>query len=347
MNLSTVKRFLGKYPKHVEAWKAKEPFPPIEVEIQPRSTCNLKCWWCIGTKFSDDRLPNTIDLKAVVEKIIRTSVNGFGIQRVMLSGLMGEPLLYPKDELVYAIWRLYESNKQIGLFTNGILMTTKNLLGILRNIEYVHVSLDAGPESYRVLKGGRWTTFDRVIGNIKRLADLGGPVKINVGYVVTKDNSDEIYKVTELVKEAGAHSIRFKCDISERNAFGDGVQLRLVQADFANDRHRKFKVVVEHTQLDIVRKLYQAWDCKQGCQFRYFFGTVGSNGCMYLCDHNTIPRGISLIDLNAQEYSFRNIDDVECVVNVCPPFANAMNIFLKEMETGKRVRPERERGKHR
>ncbi len=215
---------------YLDAFIENKPFPPFEVEIQMSSKCNLQCRWCIGDEIQEKkqvmRLPNNINednVDRVVDGIIDFEINSLGIDTVKFSGFIGEPLL-AKAATLKAIQRLIGAGLRVGLFTNGVLMD-ENTWRTLANIDYVHISLDAGPSSFFWLKEspkGICTreTFYRILKNVKCLNESRrqkqGNLRINVGYVVVPGNHDQIYEVAKLVREAGADSIRFKCDIGER-----------------------------------------------------------------------------------------------------------------------------------
>lgn len=225
-------RFLvTKKRKHLDAFLDEKPFPPFEVEVQMSSKCNLECKWCIGDVVQSGKhvlnLPNDIkkdNVDNIIEGIINCDIGGLRIEAVKFSGFIGEPLI-TKKETIKAIRYLVGAGKRVGLFTNAMLMGPDTWETLL-NIDYVHVSLDAGPFSFHWLKDSEnvsdvHKSFDTVLDNISglnlaRQAKKAGEdchLKINVGYVVVPGNHEEIFVASKRVKEAGADSIRFKVDI--------------------------------------------------------------------------------------------------------------------------------------
>lgn len=337
-----------------------KPFPPFEVEIQMSSKCNLHCVWCIGGEIQEQRrvlqLPNNINgdnIDKIVEGIFKFQMNGLSIEKVKFSGFIGEPLL-KKDATLKGIMSLAGAGLKVGLFTNGVFMDDDLTRRVLANIEYVHVSLDAGPITYCLLKTPNRpydpTIFHRVINNIRDLADyrekVGGKVEITCGFVIVPGNHSEIYETTRLVRDVGANDIRFKVDIGgrhdlERAGLIDEVfeQLRRAEEDF-NDPP-SFAVHIIHSEDDTRNRSYAEWRCEKGCFFHNFLGTVGSDGLVYLCDHNTMPGAIPLG--SALDNSFEDIwvnerrkyltDGIRytCQCGVCPPFGNRANFLLEEL----------------
>jgi sulfatase maturation enzyme AslB (radical SAM superfamily) len=91
------------------------------------------------------RLPNNINSKnidSIVDGIINYNIDGIGVRMVKFSGFIGEPLLL-KETSLKAIQRLAGAGIQVGLFTNGVFMDSSTWK-TLSNVEYVHISLDAG-----------------------------------------------------------------------------------------------------------------------------------------------------------------------------------------------------------
>lgn len=351
--------------RYLEAFVENRPFPPFELEIQMSSRCNLQCRWCIGAEVQQQRsvprLPDNLDeakIEKVIDDIIDFKENGLGVELVKFSGFIGEPLLHKKATL-RAMQRLVGAGLQVGLFTNGILMT-EDTWPTLSNILYVNVSLDAGPSSYFWLKqspSGNYSehTFHQVVEHIKGLRKTrdarGKTVNITVSFVVVPGNHKEIFETTRIIKEAGADGIRFKCDIGGKHQLTEDVlkeafgQLHQAKREFEGPG---FLVTIIHSETDILNQSYHAWKCSDGCFYQLFVATIGSDGGVYLCDHNTIPGAIPLG--SAVNESFQNIWRSErrnyllkgipyvcqCKIdpdydNPCPPFGNAANFFLQEL----------------
>jgi len=349
---------------YLDAFIKGESFPPFEIEIQPSSNCDLECVWCIGKEIQAQnrarKLPDEIDINnidQIIEGILETRQNGLGVEIVKFSGFIGEPL-YNKDVVLSAIQRLTCAGVDVGVFTNGLNMTDETWQ-ILSNISYVHVSLDSGPRSFSWCKENKpldsqhsSDKFHKILHNIRGLArqrkktGWRKKMNLNVGYIVINGNHNEIYETCNLVKKAGADSIRFKCDITgEHNLCSAGVlddafsQIEKAQADFHNPP--EFSVITVHSRDDIKNKAYTAWRSSSGCYYHLFCTTIGSDGCVYICDHNTMPGAIPLGNAINQPFSeiwnstSRNfmISGTEhiCKSSVCPPFGCKVNFFLKEI----------------
>jgi len=344
---------------YLDAFVKGIPFSPFELEIQMSSRCNLYCKWCIGNQIQTDKhvlnLPNTLNkdnIDRVIDGVLDMKINGLAIDTVKFSGFIGEPLIQ-KEATMIAMKKLSNAGIRVGLFTNGVFLT-EDTWETVANIDYVHLSLDAGPKSFYWIKENQaktpysQNTYNSIIDNIAGLnayrKKTNGKVKINIGYVIIVGNHEEIYKTTSIVKNAGADMIRFKCDITNRytsdTEWLDEVFKEIKQAK--KDFHSPdFSVISIHSKKDVESNSHVNWTCEKGCLYQYFVATIGSDGNMYFCDHNTMPGAIPIG--NAINNSFGDIWNsprhkylaegikYTCQSNVCPPFGNRVNAFLNEL----------------
>jgi len=344
---------------YLDAFIKDELFGPFELEIQTSSRCNLNCTWCIGEQVQQQKrvksLPNSINVNNVdklVDGILQMRENVLSLDTVKFSGFIGDPLLN-RDATLIAIKRLHEAGVRVGLFTNGTLMND-DTWDVLSKIDYVHISLDAGPESFYPLKEhypigtASSDTFYSVIDYIKGLNSARkkakSNLKINIGYVIVEGNHHEIFTAAKIVKEAGADMIRFKFDISSKY----DVKTPWLAEAFSQIEKAKqelnsttFSVQAIHNKDTVKNNAHTTWSCSRGCYLQYFMATIGSDANMYMCDHNTMPGAISFGNsINSSFYNIWNSDRHKylasgvrftCQSDVCPPFGNSVNLFLDEV----------------
>ncbi len=344
--------------EYLEAFVSGRVFPPFEVEIQLSSKCNLSCSWCVGAAVQDRRthtllLPNSIDQSNVLELVrglIDCEIGGLRIKTVKFAGFTGEPLMNKATALA-AMQSLTVAERQVGLFTNGVLMD-ESTWDILKSITYVYVSLDAGQKTYRSLKGGPPNAFNRIIDNIRgldhkrRTQPASQRTQIHVGYVVVPDNIHEISYVVQEVQAAGADLFTLKCDITgqydlQRTRYLDQTFkiIRNLYRDYNDPPH--FQIFTLHSRQDILTGNYHAWSCRNGCHYRKFLGTVASDGHIYFCDYNTLRTGVAMGSAMAGQFqqTWLNIygepststPRFQCISYFCPPYANRVNFFLAEI----------------
>lgn len=355
--------------KYLDAFINDEPFPPFEIEIQMSSNCNLSCRWCIGNEVQDSKnvlkLQNNItteNVDNIINGIINFRINDLKIDTVKFSGFIGEPLVN-KDATLKAIRALTGAGFRVGLFTNGVLMD-EGTWPTLVNIDYVHISLDSGQSSFFWLKQAKkeltfsTDTYEKVISNISDLDKMRktrinrSNLKINVGYIIVPGNHDQIYNTVKDVFNAGADLIRFKIDIIGKFNLKENIkfmkqafdEIERAKNDFENSSNGigKFKIHIIHSEKDIMESSYKGWHCSNDCFFHNFLATVGSDGKLYLCDHNTTPAAVPLgvcLDQSIKKiwqserrsYLIKGIPYI-CQCDVCPPFGNAVNSFLYKID---------------
>lgn len=335
----------------LKAFLSGKKIPPIQIDWQISSCCNLRCRWCVGNVVDDKnnyrKLLNTLslqDVEHIAEQIATLSINGLSVDTVQFSGFTGEPLI-SWEKLALAIRILHEEGIRIGVFTNGTLMSAETW-NILTMIESVHISLDGGPISWRDIKNpyDSEMTYTHVIENITGLCRTrmqnAGNGEINIGYTVTWDNFFELETVIQDVIKAGADSICIKQDITGTESCTKKADFNNIQKSICALENKyctaSFKVLIMN-DVDLVEGRNK-WLCRDGCYYRHFFCTIGSNSRVYPCDYQTLsgcPDFGSIMN-----YSFLSIcrkkDSLwEKYVthrdfqNICPPFAEVINPYLE------------------
>jgi radical SAM protein with 4Fe4S-binding SPASM domain len=299
---------------------------------------------------------------------------------------MGDPLISRmKGVTLKAINKILSNNEtqkdpkpvKIGLFTNGLEMT-EDTWETLSQISYIHISLDAGQYTYRQVKRKRKTqsnflyqdqdnSFFNILKNINGLNDYcrkknesriikqngkdAAKLEINIGFVIVPENYLEIPETTKMVKDKGADSIRFKCDIGDMHVLNDDMlnvisniinKARIENTVNEGKEEKAFQVYMIHSVDDIRDKKHKQWRCSDGCYIHNFFSTIGSDGNFYSCDHNTIKPNKSFgsvltdnpltkIWLSAEKKYLNEHLKEFCKCKVCPPFGNEANPFLDKV----------------
>ena len=124
----------------------------------------------------------------------------------------GEPTAHPEhtDIFKHAKWL----GLKTGLVTNGLVMRD---FEVLANMDWVRISLDAGTsESYEKIRESKG--FDKVLSNIRTLVGVGTPCVIGIGFVVTRENYEEIDRACEIAEELGVKYIRISAMFSEEGS---------------------------------------------------------------------------------------------------------------------------------
>jgi radical SAM protein with 4Fe4S-binding SPASM domain len=131
----------------------------------------------------------------------------------------GEPTMNPAlGEMIRLINK--NSKIQMGMFSNGTMFERFNLFETIVNcLSWIRISMDAGnADSYDKLRvTNKTTNFDLVVKNILALIEtkkrLKSNITIGVGFVVTKENYNEIIDFSNLFKDTEVDYCQFKPEI--------------------------------------------------------------------------------------------------------------------------------------
>ena len=329
----------------------KKSIPPIQIDWQLSSACNLRCRWCVGQSVNNANdlsiLTDSMDLEkvnSIAKQITQLCVSGISIETVQFSGFTGEPLIH-WDLLRHAIEILKTYSIRIGIFTNGTLMGEKTW-ETLTDIESVHVSIDGGTTTWKQIKRPRNSKVDYqlIIQNIKGLVECrnkrNSSTEINTGFTVTQDNIGELEATIQDLISIGADSICIKYDITGNEEL---LSLRdckiMIDECYKKYHSSRFKVLIMHDE--VPKKVKNRWDCQDGCYYRYFFCTIGSDANIYPCDYQTLngcPSFGNISNSSFEEaYETKKLKWDELVLsknkfrNVCPPLAEIINPYLEKV----------------
>lgn len=329
----------------------KYPTPPIQIDWQLSSVCNLRCRWCVGQSVNTDNefsmLTDNMNLEkiyAIAERIAQLCISGITIETVQFSGFTGEPLIH-WSLLQRAIEILKSYHIRVGIFTNGTLMDEKTW-GFLTDIESVHISIDGGSMTWKQIKNPRNSnaSYKGIIQNIQGLVQhrnkRNSCTEINTGYTVTQENISELENTIQDLLRVGADSICIKYDITGNEELTSQQECKKkIDECYRKYDSEKFKVLIMHDEAP--ERVSNRWDCRKGCYYRYFFCTIGSDGNIYPCDYQTLNGCPSFGDISnisfEEAYELKNSKWDELVSskqkfrNVCPPLAEVINPYLEKV----------------
>jgi len=184
-----------------------EPPLPRSLYLETTSRCNSLCETCILT--FGGREP----ARDLTWDEFRRVVDQFPIlERVLLHGI-GEPLL--NRQLPRMIAHLKERGAHVVFNSNAITLSAKTAERLLEaGLDELRVSLDAStPETYARVRGV--DAFDRVVGNLRRLARLktergvSRPI-VSLWFTALRDNIEEIAGLVPLASAVGAVAIHLQ-----------------------------------------------------------------------------------------------------------------------------------------
>jgi radical SAM protein with 4Fe4S-binding SPASM domain len=199
--------------------------------------CNFKCVYCFNA--SEKRLPD--ELTGAEWCNVIDQARELGVFQVLVTG--GEPTLHP--DLSSILRKLKGSDIDFKLFTNGGNLSD-DLYEILSGAR-VQVSLDtADRRVHQQLTGV--DTFEKVTGNIKRLARCGA--QVSVKSVITSLNTSGLPELYRLCQDLGVELLSFdKFDVSSSGR--GGIDLRITDKQKEEIRKTCSGFGTPHTRVNL------------------------------------------------------------------------------------------------
>lgn len=347
-------KIITQYRERLDLVRNGVNLPPVEIQLHPTSKCNLSCKWCIGRNLQDtehilnDYLAadnNLINLaKDICNYKKKLYINGdlkeFKVERISFTGITGDPLM-ASNKVIPALKIFQENNVETGMFTNGLLIAEDEYIDTIVKMKYALISLDSStPEEYDKLKSNGIQTdrFNRVIENIRKVIKFrnenDGVIEINIGFVLTDENYENLYSLCDLVKSIGVHYLRIKTDIASKNNVDPNLISKInkmflkIETNLCDD---KFDLVYLH-RLGYKEDKERRFD---KCTMNRLFSNISADGNIYACNyHPSIDNGI--IWGNVMDKKFSDIWDntnfnldvnLQCPM-VCDPFKTRANSLL-------------------
>ncbi len=170
--------------------------PPLSVNIDPCNNCQLFCKWCNAKEIIDRNNPLLMDTDHMMRLV--DFLAEWGVKGICVAG-GGESTLHPDfDKLLE---RIVSKGMEIGLITNGLFKSDKQIEAAAKYTKWCGISVDAfHSETYHRLKGV--DVIDEVFENIKKLSSLNIH-QLTYKFLVHPDNHQEIYLACEKAKQLG------------------------------------------------------------------------------------------------------------------------------------------------
>jgi MoaA/NifB/PqqE/SkfB family radical SAM enzyme len=207
----------------IAALKAGEHPAPVHVQLIISDFCNQDCSFCAyrtsgyttNQMFGEDGNNNPkrfIPTEKVRE--ILDDCRDMGVKAIQLTG-GGEPTAHP--DFADILEMIHARGLDLSLVTNGVALKDSHI-HLLERAKWVRVSIDAGTaHTYAAIRRVPESMFFKAWGNIGRLVRLNGPI-VGVGFVVTRDNWNEVVEAAYHAKDVGAHNFRISAAFLPDNA---------------------------------------------------------------------------------------------------------------------------------
>jgi len=262
---------------------------PVHVNLVVSDVCNFNCCFCAYRMkdYPSNELfgKGTRLMPSERAEELLWEMKEAGVKAVQFTG-GGEPTLHPDfPALLYCAQNL---GMDTSVVTNGSRLS-EDIRELLLECSWVRVSLDAGTAfTHAQMKGISEDVFQDVQKGIQSLSsrvhESGSDLYLGVGFVITRENWEEITTAARLVRSLGAHSIRFSAVYSSAGqdyyrGLLTGIRDNLERA--SEYQTKDFKVLDSFTE--------RLADLKQGrpeysrCLQQYVSTYVGADMNVYRC----------------------------------------------------------------
>jgi radical SAM protein with 4Fe4S-binding SPASM domain len=296
---------------------------PITVEIDMTNVCNHACPECVaGRMLKDD---STLD-RELAERII-SELAASGVRGLIFTG-GGEPLCHrDTPEMVSYAASL---GMDVGLITNGQLLTEEISRVILEHCVWVRVSLDAATAgTFSAVHGVHPDYFEAILDAIRNLTNmkrqLFSSTTVGAGFLTSRDTVSEMEAAAILCRSLGVDYLQYRPMQIHRMGHFD-----YQWADVGNCLKRCFEYSTPDFNVLYSRHKYEMMREKNygryyGKCFGHQFATViSATGKMYVCCHLRGNEKYEIGDLSQQSFQdiwnserrravSENIDFEDCI----------------------------------
>lgn len=180
---------------------------PKSINLHLNTNCNFKCDFCwYHSKYVKDK-PKIKYLSYNILSIFIDQVKNMGVEEISLES-EGETSLYPN--LNKLIKTIIDSNLKISyIYSNGSFK--KNQLKYVSLAKIIKINLSASNSfSHSLLQSKSKKEFKKIINNIKNLKKLNKNLKIEIVFIITNKNYEDINNLMILAKKLRIDYISFK-----------------------------------------------------------------------------------------------------------------------------------------
>ncbi|MFH1744863.1 MAG: radical SAM protein [bacterium] len=281
------------HPEKIKIWLDNKDETLITVEIDMTNNCNSKCPACIGARTNNQSITYD-EAKNYIDQIIK-----FGAKGLIFTG-GGEPTLNP--DIYKTVKYAFDKGLDIGLITNGMIMTDETMNAIIKYCTWCRISLDAeNPEVFKSIHGLDKNMYFKVLDNIKKLTDYRkkqkSEVTIGVGYLTGKETAKGIVPFAKLASTLGVDYAQFR---PFHNNFTDITKEYLEAKKYDNDNFHSVASIQKYNRFkDEIKRPYDV------CHGVNFCTVICADGTIQTCCHT---RGKSKYILgNLKNNSFKEI----------------------------------------
>lgn len=287
--------------------QADRMITPTEIQLDLESFCNDNCSFCSyrkedgynnemlklidakpGQQYHDNKPTGKPSIQSripddVVLRIPDMMVEA-GINAIEITG-GGEPTLHPKfDELIELLGK---HDREVGLVTNGSLLSEKRIDLIVKNCLWIRISMDsATPATHKKIHRTPNYSFEKRLEAVKKIAHLKDDgLTLGISFIITPENLADIEDASRLYAGIkGINHLRFSWMYDKQGTAG----LTLEQIDDVKNTLEKlldtynrddFKIFYEKNRISH----YSAPNNFDTCYFQKFVWAIGADSNVYPC----------------------------------------------------------------
>lgn len=185
----------------VNEWLEGNNIYPIYMEVSPSGACNHRCTFC-GLDFMKYQNRH-LDADILMERI--SEMGGLGLKSIMYAG-EGEPFLHKR--MVEIIGHTKSSGIDVALTTNAVLFNRARAETVLRDTEWIKVSINAGTaETYSAVHSTKAADFDTVIKNmsaaVKIREENNYKCTLGMQMLLLPENTTEAVTLARIARDIG------------------------------------------------------------------------------------------------------------------------------------------------
>jgi len=193
---------IGWYKDRVLAWQRGEKIAPITMDVAWTRKCQSACNFCYASLQASDGGGEITKKHAFefLEDAAEIGVKGISL----ISDGESTNVPYYAESIKYGA----SLGIQIGISSNGVLLTRDVLEEILPSLTYLRFNFSGGERKrYAEIMGMKQVWFDKIIANIKAAMEIKKrdnlQTNINMQFVVAPRDADQIIPFAKLAKEMG------------------------------------------------------------------------------------------------------------------------------------------------
>ncbi len=302
----------------------------IVTELDLTNKCNNKCPACVGMNENGEEL--TWDEICMIARDLKA----LGNQGVIISG-GGEPLMH--KDFIRTLELLKNNGMQLGLNSNGLALTEEMAEAIAKYCTYFRISLDAGtPEMYKQTHGMEPRAFEKVVSNIKLMADVkkrtGSEVSFTVGFLTGETTICDMEAFIKLAKENGAGAGQFRPFTGDNTDIS--AEYKRLKEKYEDENFKVLASLQKYEKFDEI-------DCRgyDRCRGMFFSTVITANCRMYACLHHRQDDRFLIGDMRGEGKSLKEVwnsyrkwmvyESID--MSLCPPFCrnDSFNVVLNDL----------------